>query len=144
MEKEMRQYSVLHRREQHFQDHQKMLVAVAWAVPSERRMFLKYPEVIALDIIEKTDNEDRGLFTMTGRDSNGKRFTFLRVKTPNQQAWMFRWIFTVVIPKFFGAHALRRVILVLTDGDPQETTQLDIAIDKFLPHARRARCAPTI
>ncbi len=59
---------------------------------------------------------------------------------PNQQSWMFCWVFSVVFPKFIPKHILLSVKIIITDGDPQEYTQVDNAIENVLFNARRIRC----
>jgi MULE transposase domain/SWIM zinc finger len=93
-----------------------------------------------LDGTKCTNNERRVLFTVSGRDSMGKQFVFLRAFIPNETAWMFKWLFGNVMPTLLGEDLLQRVRMVLTDGDSQETSQLDIAMAKFKPKAFRARC----
>ena len=59
---------------------------------------------------------------------------------PNQQSWMFRWIFSVVFPRLIPKHILCDVQVVLTDGDSQEFTQIDNAKVNVIPNAKRFRC----
>ena len=63
---------------------QNLLVALAWVVPSERRLFRLFPETLFVDSVEDTNNEGRPLLTMSECDSNEKMFTFLRAFLPNQ------------------------------------------------------------
>ena len=87
-----------------------------------------------------TNKENRTLLTFTGRDAFGLTYIFLRVFLPNQQAWSFRWVFRTVLPKLIPADALSRVQVVLTDGDSQETSQLDSIIRDKYPSWLRVRC----
>ena len=77
---------------------QKYMMSFAWVNPKELVLLEAFPEVIMIDTTEKTNNEKRPLLTAGGKDSNGNMFIFLRVFMPNQQSWMFRWIFSVVFP----------------------------------------------
>ena len=70
-----------------------------------------------IDTTEKTNNEKRPLLTAGGKDVNGKMFIFLRVFMPNQQSWMFRWVFSVVFPRLIPKHILQNIKIVITDGD---------------------------
>ena len=99
-----------------------------------------FPEVIAVDTTNDTNNESRPLLTMTGKDSNGKMFTFLRAFLPNEKGWVSRWVFSVVFPKLFGNTILSRIKVIITDGDSQEFNQLDNTIGEFMPHVYRVRC----
>ena len=119
---------------------QKMMMAVAWTIPSERHLFSFFPSVIMVDTTMDTNKEGRPYFSLVGKDTNGKTFTILRAYLPNQQAWVFRWLFCLLLPQVYGNHILDLVNLIVTDGDAQETSQLDSAIDQFFPNAKRARC----
>ena len=74
----------------------------AWVIPSELRLFEAFPNIIMVHTLEKIYNEKRPLLTVGRKDSNGKMFIFIRYFMPNQQSWMFRWIFSVVIPSFIN------------------------------------------
>jgi SWIM zinc finger len=64
----------------------------------------------------------------------------LRAFLPNNQAWVFKWLFQTVFPTLLGMSALAQTVEFITDGDSQETSQLDNAIEKFFPQAIRVRC----
>jgi hypothetical protein len=66
--------------------------------------------------------------------------TVLRVFLPNERAWVFRWLFQIVFPRFLGRDCISRIQVIVTDGDSQEITQLDMAIERFFPQAMRVRC----
>ena len=55
-------------------------------------------------------------------------FTVLRAFLPSEQAWAFQWLFNSVFPQLLGKKALSDVKIMVTDGDAQETSQLDYAI----------------
>ena len=71
-------------------DIQILLMSIAWVTPFEKRLFYLFPEVLYCDVICGTNNENRPLFTVTGKDSSGKMFTFFRAFLPNQKQWSFR------------------------------------------------------
>ena len=56
--------------------HQKYMMAFAWVSPSERERFNLFPEIITVDTVLGTNNENRPLLTMGGKDSNCKMFIF--------------------------------------------------------------------
>jgi MULE transposase domain len=114
---------------------QRVMVAYAWVLPFEKQQFALFPYVLHFDGTSDTNNEKRILFTVSGRDSNGNQFLVFRALIPNECAWMFRWLFCSALPKLLGRENLERVLLVLTDGDSQETSQMDIAIRKYMPSA---------
>ena len=103
-----------------FQPSQMLSMAIALVIPCERRLFEMFPEVIAVDTTNNTNNESRPLLIRAGKDSNGKMFTFLRAFLPNEKGWVFRWVFSVVLPKLFGNTILKCIQVIITDGDAQE------------------------
>ena len=116
-----------------------MLMAIAWVLPKERQLFQMFPETFLIDCTFHTNNEKRPLLTLTGKDRNSKTFTFLRAFLPNEQLWVFNWIFTQVLPKMFDS-IMQDVKLIISDGDSQEMAAIDNAISMHYPKARRARC----
>ena len=86
------------------------------------------------------NEKDGPLVTFTIRDSEGSQITCLHVFMSNERAWAFRWLFLIVLPTLLGVAFLQLIQVVVTDGDSQETSQLDIAIAKFFPQALRVRC----
>jgi hypothetical protein len=137
---EMEEYAATHRGALGLHDNQELLLAVAWVLPAERRQFQCFPNVIHIDTTSDTNKEQRPLLTVTGRDSEGNQFTILRAFIPNECAWTFKWLFQNVFPTLLGEDALQWILLIITDGDPQETSQLDLANTKYFPNAFRARC----
>ena len=119
---------------------QKYVMAFAWINPKGLYLLEAFPEVIMIDTTEKTNNEKRPLLTAGGKDSNGSMFIFLRVFMPNQQSWMFRWVFSVVFPRLIPKHILQNIKIVITDGGPQEFLQVDNAIENVIPNSKRIRC----
>ena len=59
---------------------------------------------------------------------------------PNLQTWMFRWVFSVVFPRLILKHILSKIRIVITDGDSQEFSQVDNAIESVIPNAKRVQC----
>jgi hypothetical protein len=129
-----------HRDEMNLTDQQELMIACAWVLPKEKRLFQMYPEVIHVDATSDTNNENRPLLTITARDSRGNVVTVLRIFMPNERSWAFRWLFQVVLPTLLGSEPLQKVKVIITDGDSQETSQLDLAIALFFPQVLRVRC----
>ena len=120
---------------------QHLLVAIAWVLPSEKRLFMLFPEAIFVDVVEDTNNEGRPLLTMTGCDGDGKMYTFLRAFLPNQRAWGFRWVFSHVLMTMFPRETLAKIQIIISDGDAQEYHQIDNLINQYLGNIVRVRCA---
>ena len=78
-----------------------------------------------------TNSEGRPLLSLVGKDTCSKTFTILRALLPNQQQWLFRWIFCVSLPKVHSNDLLFQIKTIVTDGDAQESSQIDNAIDFF-------------
>lgn len=138
--KEMRQYAEEHRSQYQLTPEQKLTFSVAWVDPKERRKFRQFPEVLHIDATSDSNEEDRPLLTITGQDANGRMFTIMRVFLPNEQAWMFRWIFQTAMPILLGEKWMSRIRVIISDGDSQEIKQLDAAIQLFFPQVMRVRC----
>ena len=134
-------YAVCHRQILQIASDQDLMMAIAWITPHEKRQFMLYPSTLCVDTTMDTNNEKRPLLTVTGRDANGEMFTVLRVLLPNERGWSFRWVFQTVFPVLLGQLHLKNVSLIISDGDAQETSQLDCALPKFFPKAKRMRCA---
>ena len=121
-------------------DDQDLMIAIAWVLPLERQYLSLYPEVIFVDCIADTNKDNRPLLTATGKDANGKMFTFFRAFLPNERGWVFRWIFSHVFTLIFDEDILSKVKLVVTDGCMQEFSQIDAALPKVFKNAQRCRC----
>jgi hypothetical protein len=109
-------------------------------LPAARRIFQAFPEVIGIDGTHETNNEGRPLITITVKDSNGNVIVVIRCLAPNERSWVFRWLLQEALPPLIGKETLARVQVVITDGDPQEMTQVDYAIMEFFLNAIRVRC----
>ena len=91
-------------------------------------------------MIKSTNNEKRPLFTMCGKTTHGKMFTFMRVFVPHENTWIFRWIFCVALPQLFVKSIVDQIKIIISDCDSQEIQQLDNVISLFLPNILRVRC----
>jgi hypothetical protein len=65
-------------------------------------------------------------------------FIVLRAFLPNEQSWSYKWFFQTVLPALLGKEVLKRIKIIVTNGDSQEINQLDDAIAAFLPDAYRS------
>jgi hypothetical protein len=121
-------------------DEQDVLLAIVWVLPNSKQLFRAYPEVVFIDGTHKTNYENRPLVTMGVKDSKGKMQIVLRAFVPNERAWLFRWLFQVATPSLLGASSCDLVRLQITDGDSQETSQLDDALKTVFKISKRRRC----
>ena len=106
-------------------------MAFAWTVPEEKHIFELFPTVLYVDTTCDTSNEGRPLLSINGIDTSSKTLTLVKAFLPNQQMWTFRWVLCVLLPKMYGFHILSQIQIIITDGDSQETAQLDNAVDLF-------------
>ena len=137
---DMQLFARTHRHSLLVDDKQDLMIGCAWTTPPEKRLFKMFGEVLHIDCTADTNYEDRPFLTITGRDSNGKMFTVIRAFLPNERAWVFRWLFQTVMPSLLGREFIGRVKVIVTDGDSQETSQLDIAIALHFQNVCRVRC----
>jgi MULE transposase domain len=121
-------------------DDQDILIACCWVLPDARRLFQAFPEVLCVDGTHETNNESRPLLSLSVKDSNGKVTVVVRCFAPNERSWFFRWLFQEALPVLLGRQTLKLVKLVMTDGDAQETAQVDYAISRVFVNAIRTRC----
>ena len=60
-------------------DEQRYLMPFTWVLPEEAFIFRLLPEVVTVDVVTSMNNEKRPLFTMCGKTTHGKMFSFMRV-----------------------------------------------------------------
>jgi hypothetical protein len=121
-------------------DNQDVLLAIVWVLPNGKQLFRAYSEVMFIDGTHKTNKENRPLITMGVKDCYGKMQIVLRAFVPNERAWLFRWLFQVATPSLLGTSSCELVQLQITDGDSQETSQLDQALKTVFKNSKRRRC----
>ena len=107
------------------------MMSIAWVLLRERELFMLFPEVVTVHCTADTNYEARPLLTMADKDSFGKIFIIMNAFLPNERSWIFRWIFSVVLPKLVDRTVLSRIRLIISDGDAQEFTIIDSAVNIF-------------
>jgi hypothetical protein len=120
-----------HRRLLPISDSQEMMVGIAYAMPYEVRRFQLFNVCVHIDATADSNKEGRPLVTISSKDFYGKMFIVLRAFLPNEQSWSYKWFFQTVLPALLGKDVLKRIKIIVTDGDSQETSQLDDAIALF-------------
>ena len=68
---------------------QDVLLGFAWVTGEELKSLTKFPEFLAIDVTEKTNKEECGLFVGTGLDGQGKIFLGFHCFMPNAQQVSF-------------------------------------------------------
>ena len=129
-----------HRNAFSVEDNKSLFIGLAWVIPMEQKLFHHFPEVICVDTTSHTNKDKRPLLTVSGRDTHGKMFIILRAFLPNERAWVFRWIFSLVIPTLLPSYVLSQVKVIISDGCPQEFIQIDNARKNIFKNALRIRC----
>ena len=130
-----------HRRLLKIDDSKEMMVGIAYAMPFEIKQFELFHVCMHIDATADSNKEGRPLVTVSSKDSYGKMFIVLRAFLPNEQSWAYKWLFQTVFPALLGNEVMKKVKVLVTDGDSQEISQLDDAATKFFPNAHRIRCS---
>ena len=138
-DEDLQQFINAHRQVFGVKHHQALFIGLAWVIPIEQKFFEHFPEVICVDTVSDTNKDKRPLLTISGKDSFGKMFIILRAFLPNERAWVFRWIFTIVLPTLFPRNLLSQVKAIITDGCPQEFMQIDTARQIYFKNALRMK-----
>ena len=115
-------------------------MAIAWVIRSERTLLILFPEVIFFDAVKDTNKEGRPLLMIIVKGTNRRVFTILLIFIANEQSWIFRLVFSVILPRMFNKAILVRVEIIFSNGDSQETNQIENALRIFLPNVYRGRC----
>ncbi len=96
---------------------QKVLLAFAWMTGKEISFFRRFPEFLAGDVTERTNNEKRGLFLLTGKDGNNKTFIACHCYLPNSKMDSFDWLYRIAIPSLASQQVVLGNEVFLTDGE---------------------------
>jgi hypothetical protein len=119
---------------------QDLFVAVLWVTKGERELFRKFPSVVKIDTTFGTNDRSMPLLSITGLTSTGQTFTIARAYLPNEQSWVFRWILSHALPHLLGVEAMKRIVVLISDGDSTEISQINNLIDVLCPQVHRLRC----
>ena len=110
-------------------------------LPHGKQLFRVNHEVMFIDDTHKTNKENRPLITTGIKDCNCKMQNILCAFVPNERAWSFCWLFQIATPSLLGGHvACELVQLQITDGDSQEMSQLDQAMNTVFISSLCRRC----
>jgi hypothetical protein len=130
-----------HRKELDIERSKEMMVGIAYGMPFELEQFGLFHVSLHIDATADTNVEGRPFVTVTSKDSYGRMFFVLRAFLPSEQSWAYKWLFQTVFPVLIGKEVLKKISIIVTDGDSQEITQLEDAVNKFCPTVRRIRCS---
>ena len=124
-----------------------ILLSIAWTNDIGKRNFDMFPEFLGGDDKEKTNSEDRPLYTFCGKDSTNKTFGHTWAFLPSKSTWVYSWLFNNALPILHPGSALKRVQIFITDACQQESVAADSCcgngafLEKVLPNARHRHCA---
>ena len=90
-----------------------VLLGVGWTIDEDVRVIRKFPEVVKMDCTFSTNREDRPLFNIVSKDSNGKLCTVMRCLLPSEKRAVFHTILNNVIPKVLGETTCANIKFVL-------------------------------
>ena len=99
-------------------DNQDVLLAFAWTTDVEISMLLKFPELLTMDVTEKTNKEKRGLFMVVGQDGNGSIFTAMHCFMPNARFESYQWIYSYAASALWPPDVIKQIECIITDGEP--------------------------
>jgi len=92
------------------------------------------------DVTFGTNNEGRPIGVTASPDGEMNVFTPIRAFLPSQCRWVFDWIFRTVFPSLLGREPLKRLQLLLTDGDEKIYNAFDAVKSELYPRARHGLC----
>jgi len=118
----------------------RVLLAAAWTRTDERRLFEMYPEVLMFDVTFQTNNEGCPLGVTCSPDGNMNIFTPIRAFLPSQCRWVFDWVFGTAMPILLGKEPLRRMQLLLSDGDRNIYEAFESKQLELYPQAKHGLC----
>lgn len=124
-----------------------LLLAAAWTSDPARRLLDMFPEFMGGDDTEKTNSEDRPLYTILGQDSNNRSFPHTWCFMPSKAQWAYQWIWGTAVPALHPGSVLSRVMLINCDADPQETRAIESVVGRgkdisaVFPNAWQRWCA---
>ena len=139
-DEDLQQFINSHRQVCGVKYHQALFIGLAWVASMEQKFFEHLPEVQCVDTISDTNKNKHPLLTINGKDSFVRLFIILRAFLPNERAWVFQWIFTIVLPTLFPRYLLYQVKAITTDGRTQELIQINIAREMYFKNFLRIRC----
>jgi hypothetical protein len=99
-----------------------------------------FPEIFMLDVTHATNIEARPLAVSASIDANMETFTPVRAFLPSECQWVFHWLWASAIPSLLGPENIRRIQLVLSDGDPKIYIPFDSLKENLYPSAIHGLC----
>ena len=139
-DEDLQQFVNAHRQVFGVKHHQALFISLAWVTPMEQKLFQYFPEVMCVDTVSDINKDKRPILSISRKDSFGKMLIILRAFLPNERAWKFRWIFTIVLPTLFPYYLLSQVKAIMTDGCPQDFMQIDMAREIYFKNILKIRC----
>ena len=121
-------------------DSERLLLGCVWTTDDLHRRTCLYPEVLAMDILEKKNRQRRSLFVVAGKDSENKIFPALYAYMPSHGGWFFNWMFRFGIHFIYSFKIRNKIQLMLSDEDVQQYDQFNMAIKRYYPNVKIRLC----
>lgn len=106
---EMESFALEHRNSVGCAPEQDLLLGIAFVFPAALRHFRQFNSILRVDCTSGSNNEERPLLTISGKDSLAQNRILLRAFLPNECAWIFRWVFLEALPLLLGQMNISRV-----------------------------------
>jgi hypothetical protein len=111
-----------------------LFLCSVWALKQEITWFQLHPKVLDSDTTLMTNSESHPYLMVCGnKDVDGHVYPFIQIFLCSELGWQFWWPFSYVLPHMVGQKHMSHVRMVITDGDFNEYTQLDAAIQQSFP-----------
>jgi hypothetical protein len=94
-----------------------------------------------VDVTHGTNSEARPLCVSASIDANMNTFTPIRAFLPSECQWVFHWLWASAIPALLGIETIRRIQLVLSDGDAKIYIPFDSVRERLYPSAIHGLCS---
>lgn len=128
--------------EMSFKEGTEILLALSIASDEMIRHVNMFPEVFYMDVTANTNKQKRDVFLMVVKDACGETFVGNVTVIPSSQMWVFLKIYEIFFYELYGAEAISRLRLALTDEDRSEYGSFDnlVATHKCYKHAINMLC----
>ena len=113
------------RKQMNYKDGTEIVLAISVATDEMARRVHMFPEVMYLDVTANTNKQNRDLFMMVVKDSDGSTHIGNTTFIPSGKSWVFSLIYQTFFVTLYGKNTISRVRLCLTDDDTSEWRPLD-------------------
>ena len=121
----------------------RVLLSLAWMDNDALKELACFPFVLGMDETDRTNCEERPLFTMVGLTADHKLIPAMHILMPSKARWAYNWIYNEAIPYLLPIEIRRNVQLLLTDQGKELVHILSASVGpgKTFPNAINRLCA---